>query len=141
MSAAHSPLSRAGRQLLLLAGLGSLWWMRWEDQDASAAALLGLLGASALALLWLGAQPLLYRLGACSRATLLGILAGVGAAPLSAVLMLFKNAWHGHLFPDYPLGMVLALLERAPAWALAGALAGLALGLLAELALGRCRQA
>jgi hypothetical protein len=49
--------------------------------------------------------------------------------------MFFKNARHGHLFPDYTLEMMLAMLSRAPAWAIAGGLFGLSLGL-GWLALG-----
>jgi presenilin-like A22 family membrane protease len=41
--------------------------------------------------------------------------------------MLIKNGLHAHLFPDYPFGLIASVIARAPAWALAGSLAGLAL--------------
>jgi hypothetical protein len=60
---------------------------------------------------------------------LLGAADGLGTSVATAVLMFFKNARHAHVFPDYPAGMIIAVLERAPLWAAAGALAGLSIGL------------
>jgi hypothetical protein len=44
-----------------------------------------------------------------------------------ALLMLIKDGLHAHLFPDYPFGMIVDILGRAPLWALAGILAGIGL--------------
>jgi hypothetical protein len=60
----------------------------------------------------------------------LGVLAGLGATLATAGLMLFKNALHAHVFLDFPPLMMLAVLQRAPVWALVGGLCGLGLGLL-----------
>jgi hypothetical protein len=68
-----------------------------------------------------------------------GALIGLGGSVLTALLMLLKNARHSHLFPDYPPEVMLATLERAPVWALAGAMTGLGLGL-AWLALRQADQ-
>lgn len=61
----------------------------------------------------------------------LGVLLGVGTACIAALLMLLKTGWHAHIFPDFPFGMILDTLGRAPAWAMAGALVGLGLALIA----------
>jgi hypothetical protein len=50
--------------------------------------------------------------------------------------MLVKNGLHSHLFPDYPFGLIVDLLARAPLWALAGMFAGIGL-LLAKWAVQR----
>ncbi len=56
-------------------------------------------------------------------------MTGLGGSVATAGLMFFKNARHAHVFPDYPAGMLLATLERAPMWAAAGGLIGLSVGL------------
>jgi hypothetical protein len=60
----------------------------------------------------------------------LGALIGGGSAITTALLMLFKSALHNHVFPDYPLIVVLGILQRLPLWSLAGVLIGLAVALL-----------
>ena len=45
-------------------------------------------------------------------ALLTGSLIGALSALASALLMLFKDLRHGHIFPDYPPEMMLAMLER-----------------------------
>ncbi|MEO8612201.1 MAG: hypothetical protein ABI690_30180 [Chloroflexota bacterium] len=57
--------------------------------------------------------------------TVLCVLVGLGSSIATAGLMFFKNALHAHLFFDYPTPMLLAILERAPYWGIAGGLAGL----------------
>ncbi len=126
-------LPRPGRRDRL-AGLGIgaalLLWLSVEDNHVWPAALLG----AALAVL-LVTLNLLQHLGGRDLPArwvvpgggLLGMLAGLAASVVTAGLMLFKNALHAHLFPDYPPGLLLAILERAPVWALAGGLTGLGL--------------
>ncbi len=63
-------------------------------------------------------------------AVLLGVMVGGGGVIGTVLLMFLKSSLHNHVYPDYPLPMLLAMLERMPAWALAGALVGLAAGLL-----------
>ncbi len=67
-------------------------------------------------------------------ALLIGAVVGAGSAIATAALMLLKVGLHAHVFPDYPFGMILDMLWRAPIWALAGSLAafGVALALLAR---------
>lgn len=58
---------------------------------------------------------------------LLGALIGLATSLITAGLMFFKNAVHAHIFPDYPPGLMLSMIERAPVWSLAGGLLGLGL--------------
>lgn len=60
---------------------------------------------------------------------LLGAVIGGGATITTTVLLFLKSSIHAHLFPDYPLAILLAILARFPAWTLAGALIGLAAAL------------
>ncbi len=119
-----------GAHLLLAAGVLIMLWASLEDHDASAVALLGAFSSACLCLTFLdrllpGApMPPSLLLSA-----LAGMLMGALATVLAAGLMLFKDLLHGHIFPDYPPAMILAMLERLPPWTLAGGLAGLALGI------------
>ncbi|PJF26317.1 MAG: hypothetical protein CUN53_08335, partial [Phototrophicales bacterium] len=45
---------------------------------------------------------------------------------ITSALMLLKNGLHGHVFPDYPFGVIAEMLLRAPVWIGAGALTALA---------------
>jgi hypothetical protein len=60
-------------------------------------------------------------------AALTGAAAGLGAALAAALLMLVKTGLHSHVFPDYPFGLMVDILARAPLWALAGVLAAVGL--------------
>lgn len=62
----------------------------------------------------------------------LGALTGGGTTFTTVGLLFLKGAIHSHLFPDYPLAFLLAIVERLPAWTLAGALIGLAAALLSS---------
>ena len=112
-----------------------LLWSSLEDRDARAAALLGISVAIALTLQILGRLPSAPFKPANNPglAALAGLLCGALAPLVSAGLMLFKNLRHGHIYPDYPAPMLLAMLERWPQWTLAGALAGLGIGILYKL--------
>jgi hypothetical protein len=123
-------IPRRGRRLrwtALVSGVVTFLWLGREDNAVWPVTLLGLtltiLIGLTLALGQLGGQtiPRRYLLPG---AMLSGALVGLGTALTTAGLMLFKNAWHAHLFLDYPVGLLLAILARAPAWALAGALVG-----------------
>jgi hypothetical protein len=52
--------------------------------------------------------------------------------------MLFKDARHAHLYPDYPPALLGAMLARLPAWSLAGALAVVGIAIILA-AVGRRR--
>ena len=117
------------RGALLLTGLAILVWSGLEDRDASAVTFLGALSSISLTL-WLlsgmaaghALKPLYFGLS--------GAFVGALASLCTAALMLFKNLRHAHVFPDYPAEMLLVALARLPIWAIAGALAGLGIGLL-----------
>ncbi|MBI5671658.1 MAG: hypothetical protein HZC41_27000 [Chloroflexi bacterium] len=126
-------LGRRARWAGLLYGLALLLWLSLEDNHVWPVAALGAGLAALLVLL-----NLLRRLGgraiptpyAVAGVVTLGALVGLGAAVATAGLMLFKNALHAHVFLDYPPGLLLAVLSRAPVWTLAGGLVGLGLLLL-----------
>lgn len=57
-------------------------------------------------------------------AVLLGLLVGFGAVWSTAGLMVFKNAWHAHAYPDFPAALVNGIIQRWLSWTLAGGLMG-----------------
>jgi hypothetical protein len=59
-----------------------------------------------------------------------GAFVGAGGAIAAAGLMFLKTALHAHPFPDFSPLLMLAMIQRAPAWGLAGALVGAGLLLL-----------
>jgi hypothetical protein len=114
-------------------GLLVFLWLSPEDNHVWPVALLGaglavvaggVFAANRFGGRWIPARWIL------PGAALAGLVAGAGGALAAAGLMLLKSGLHSHLFPDYPLPMILAMLERAPAWGLAGLLASAALALL-----------
>ena len=118
------------RWLVLASGGAALLWTSLEDNHVLPVVLLGAALALALMLRWItrrwggsifaGRAALLGAAGA-------GALTGVSAALATTALMLLKDGLHAHLFPDYPFGMIIDILARAPLWALAGALAAVGL--------------
>ncbi|MBN1963838.1 MAG: hypothetical protein JW910_04290 [Anaerolineae bacterium] len=129
-------LPRRGPRLTLLAiGYGTLimGWLSLEDQGIVTVTLLAL-GAASLSVI----VVMLNRLGGRSftrgpSALLLAGgtgVAGALTAPIAALLMLLKTATHAHVWPDYPLTVIVAMLARTPAWGAAGLLAGVGLALL-----------
>ncbi len=125
--------SRRLRLLTMGYGLLLFIWLSPEDNAVWPVALIGL-GLALVSLIWL----IRRRLGGSTfpaqyvpiSGALLGGIVGLGGALSSAGLMFFKNALHAHVFWDFPPGMVVAMLTRAPSWALAGGLAGLGMGCL-----------
>lgn len=109
-------------------GLAIFLWLAPEDNAVWPPVLLGTLTATLATTAWAlrrwGGEALSPRFFVLLMIGL-GLLAGMGASVTTAALMLLKNAQHGHVFPDYPLGLVGAILARAPLWALGGALGGL----------------
>ena len=121
------------RTITLVYGLLLFVWLSPEDNAVWPVALLGL-GLALLTMVWLirrqfGNSVFTARYVAIA-AALLGGIVGIGAALSAAGLMFFKNALHAHAFWDYPPAMVVAMLFRAPSWALAGALVGIGTGFL-----------
>ncbi len=117
--------------MLLWAGI-TFFWMSLEDTSAVSVALLGSSGAGLALLGWLGqhygGHIVPERLGILI-AVISGVAVGCGAVVLTTALMFFKTAWHNHLFPDYPIAMMAAMLARLPVWGMAGALIGFAIGM------------
>lgn len=76
-----------------------------------------------------GGRTLSVRTGAIAT-TLIGAIIGLGTGVITASMMMFVNIRHAHIRPDFPPVLIGAILQRIPAWTLAGALAGLALALM-----------
>ena len=128
--------SKRARHLLVVSGIAVLLWSGMEDSDALLVALLGTLLATAAGMMLLASPRLRPAIARGSRPTqgaMAGALIGALASVVTPLLMLFKDLRHAHFYPDYPAGMMLATLERMPAWALAGGLAGFGIGLLLNL--------
>ena len=128
--------STRARHLFVICGIAVLLWSGMEDDDARMVTLLGMLLAAALSMMVINSQWIaqrLKRLSLAKRAAMSGALIGALASLTTPLLMLFKDLRHAHVFPDYPTGMMVATLERMPAWALAGGLAGFGIGLLLKL--------
>lgn len=125
----NSPLIRLAA---LGCGLAILVWLGMEDHSLGPVLTLGSLSALLIVRLWLGnrcgGQSLSQR-GLLAVWILGGAAWGMLAALMTAGLMFFKTAQHSHIYPDYPTAMIAAMLVRAPAWALAGGLLGLAIAL------------
>ncbi len=125
----------AGRRTRLIAmgyGLALFLWMSVEDNAVWPVTLHGL-GLAALIV----NLALLDKMGGKFipprylpfAGALWGALIGLGASLAVTGLMFFKNAVHAHFFLDYPPELMLAILRRAPAWTIAGSLAGIGLAL------------
>jgi hypothetical protein len=127
----HHP--RLLRLLALLVGAVVFVWMGFEDNHLWPVLVLGTVFAGVLVALWASSRWGDVALSAQWFALLwigLGALTGLSASVTTMLLMLFKNARHGHLFPDYPTPLLGDVLARAPVWMLAGALVGLSVALL-----------
>jgi len=128
--------SKRARHLLLVSGIAVLLWSGMEDHDALLVTLLGTVLATAATMMLLashGLRPAIARGSRPRKGALAGALIGTLASLATPLLMLFKDLRHAHIYPDYPAGMMLATLEKMPAWALAGGLAGFGIGLLLKL--------
>lgn len=121
------------RWLLIIWGLIIFIWLGQEDNHVLPVAVLGA-GASCLILsVWAfnryGGQ-LIERAILPFVLTGVGVVVGLGGVAVTVGLMLFKNVRHAHLVPDYPNGLMGAMINLAPAWMLAGACIGLGMGLI-----------
>ncbi len=61
--------------------------------------------------------------------TLLGLLAGAFAGPLSLFFMVLKTGLHAH-GPEFTAAEINWVLQHIPFWGISGALGGLGIGLL-----------
>ena len=123
---------RRARLLTLAYGLALFWWFSLEDLAVWPVTLFGI-GLATLIVVYTLSGKIGGKIVAAAYVPalggLIGSLIGIGSSVAIAGLMFFKNAQHGHLYPDYPVEMMLAMLQRAPSWAIAGGLLGLSLGL------------
>lgn len=115
------------RQTAIVAGLAVFIWLSLEDNHTLPVILYGALLSGLLIvrqlLLQVGGRPLPWRM-ALFLSLLTGGAVGAGTAGCTVLLMLVKNAWHAHVFLDFPPDLVGAILSRAPVWGIAGALIG-----------------
>ncbi|MCY3834403.1 MAG: hypothetical protein OXG85_15430 [Chloroflexi bacterium] len=128
--------ARLGRSLTIITGIAVLIWSSLEDSDAVLVTTLGTLSATTATIAIFSLPSMRERLprgDLRTRAAIRGALIGALAAITTALLMLFKDLRHAHIFPDYPPGMMLETLEKLPIWALAGGLAGFGIGSLVML--------
>lgn len=138
-----SPPPAQVRLPLLAMGAAVFVWVTTEDNAVTSAAWIG--AAIALVIVGYAAWRLLG--GRTLRAwTAIGA-AGVAGAAIGAIgalgavlIMLIKNGAHGHLFPDYPFGVIAGMLTRSPSWGLAGALAGVGVALAASALQGKTKN-
>ena len=105
-------------------------WSSLEDNSVLPVALLGSGLTLLLGALWVAARfggKTFAARSALLFAALAGAATGLGSGLAVVLLMLIKNGLHAHLFPDYPFGLIVDILARAPLWALAGIFAGIGL--------------
>lgn len=136
-SPAPTPTAKRRLRWAIIALVAAVYaWMSIEDSHLFAPALLGAGVAGATVarggLRYLAGYRALPAGQGLVVVCLLGALWGVGSSLATALLMVFKNAWHDHPFPDFPPGLVLDMLARSPAWALAGGLLALGAALIAR---------
>lgn len=116
------------RWIIILYGLLIFFWLSPEDNHTWPVIVIGTGASTLLVTVWtlrrFGGKIMPLRYLPIGLA-FFGLIAGFGASVISVLLMLFKNVRHSHLYPDYPPGMMIAILERAPIWAAIGALIGL----------------
>lgn len=117
---------------IIWAGL-SFIWLGQEDNHVLPVVALGVSGSSLALMLWAFNRYRGQSVGGAVMPFLLagaGAVNGLGGVAFTVGLMLFKNVRHAHLAPDYPNGLMGAMINLAPAWMLAGASLGLGLGLI-----------
>lgn len=108
------------RAIWIVIGIGIFIWLRLEDNAVWSAALIGIIMSALLTLKLIGLSrnPFIFIIS--------GGVVGGGSAVATSGIMLLKNGLHGHVFPDYPFGVIAEMLLRAPIWMGAGALIALA---------------
>lgn len=120
------------RGLWALVGLIAFLWIGQEGRGLGGVVLLAACLTTASWITFLASGALTPGASRGSRTLKLAwtaALAGGATAPVCVLLMLVKVSLHGHIGPDFTGADVLWAISRAPEWALAGGLAGLAVAL------------
>jgi hypothetical protein len=128
MSFTVPPRSLFLRWNAIVCAVAILIWSTPEEDRPIFSAVLGAWLAASLAVGWLtGRYAGVVLRESRAMAAFVGLGAYLGAASnlCAVLLMIFKDARHGHMYPDYPPAMLGAMLARLPSWAFAGALVGL----------------
>lgn len=109
-----------------------LLWSGPEDTRIGGAAALGVWTAVSIGTYWASRRGGVIVRGwrAAALWIVFGAAVGAGAALCTVLVMLFKDVRHAHPFPDFPPGILAAMIARVPPWAAAGALFGLCAGLM-----------
>lgn len=135
-SAVTTPLSAlrwVQRAAWALAGGAWFIWLGYEDPSLTTifamATLIALASGLTLFARYAGGRTFSVRrwMLLCVAA---GALTGLAVGPLTALLILLKTSLHAHGVPRFSAADLLAALARSLVWALIGALAGAAGGLL-----------
>jgi hypothetical protein len=126
--------NRLNQALLALIGIYSFFWIGLEDRSLILPTILGILIAIAIGLnLGRWQAGVMISLPPMARYTLVGLISGSLAMPITVLAMLVKVSLHSHIPPDFTAIEVLEVLERTAVWSLAGLLFGLAFGLWSRL--------
>lgn len=122
------------RDTVIAIGYGAvlMFWFSSENANVWLVSLLGtglaVILIRLLILRWLGGKSLAMRQW-MPGAVLLGLSVGFSAVWCAIGLMIFKNAWHAHAYPDFPTSVITEMAQRSFAWTLAGGLIGGSLAL------------
>lgn len=124
---------RLTRRLLIIAGIVVLVWSGYEDNSVIGVAILGwslaILGVMVFVTSRFAGRAI-TRSTLIKLSPLIGAISGAMSTLVVVLLMLFKDARHAHIFPDYPPQMMLDMLTRLPHWTISGALMSLGVCLL-----------
>jgi hypothetical protein len=120
-------------RIVFLYGALLLFWFSTESNSVLVVSILGagltILLARLMLLRWTGGRTLTPSQWIPGM-IILGMMVGFAAVWLTAGMMIFKNAWHAHAYPDFPTEQVLGLTDRWLAWTAAGGFMGAGLALL-----------
>jgi hypothetical protein len=107
-------------------------WSTPEDDRVAPAVALGMWLALTVMSSWVagrfaGRTLRGARLGAAL--AVFGSVTGAAVSISTVLLMVFKDARHAHMYPDFPPTLLGGILLRLPAWTVAGGFAGLGVAL------------
>lgn len=123
-------LPQRGNQHTIAAALFGailLGWLSVEDSTVIAVSILGT-GLSCLLVIlavlrWWGGRKITLQQWLPGM-ILMGGLVGFGAVWCTMSLMIFKNAWHSHAYPDFSSTLIVGISQRLIPWTIAGSLWG-----------------